>query len=145
MLQCMAATFLAYLMEIIGEGHMVDPPDPTVLSRRQNATNMRIPTILLSDLPASGVKAELTEEQPASGAGASSCSGRTTLSAAVPAAPTAPAAPAAPARPPMPTREPPQVTRQLPPEKQAAALRDATEAVSSLTGQSAANLTEAWL
>ena len=143
MLECMARTFLAYLMEIIGEGHMVDPPDPTVLSLRKNATNMKIPTIRLSE--ASGVKAELTEEQPASGAGASSCSGRTTLSAAVPAAPTAPAAPAAPACPPMPTREPPQVTRQLPPEKQAAALRDATEAVSSLTGQSAANLTEAWL
>ena len=141
----MAATFLAYLMEIIGERHMVDPPNPTVLSLRKNATNMEIPTIRLSDLPASGVKAELTEEQLASGAGASSCSGRTTLSAAVPAAPTAPAAPAAPARPPMPTRSPPQLTTQLPPDKQVAAHSDATEAVSSLTGQSAANLTEAWL
>ena len=52
-----ADEFLKLLIGVvIGEDQVVDSPDLAVLINRNNATGMRIPTINLSDLPASGVR-----------------------------------------------------------------------------------------
>ena len=149
-----ADKFLAWLISVIGEEHMVESPDLAVLNSRPNATGMQIATIDIHLAYLHVPAAPRAPAAPAPAAPPAPTVPELTARVAVLAADRAardtrrtPAGPPArqPPRPPPPLPPVPQVTARLPPAQQEEAAREATEAVSNLTGEPAANLDEAWL